>query len=51
MVSKTDVYTSAKGSALFSYNIIIILLTLYKPDTSLRWTLEASPKGVHLRES
>ena len=30
---------------------LIIFLTLYKPDTSLRWTLEASPEGVHLRES
>ena len=26
-------------------------LTLYKMDTSLRWTLSAGPKGVRLRES
>ena len=26
-------------------------LTLHKMDTSLRWTLSASPKGVRLRES
>ena len=26
-------------------------LTLYKTDTSLRWTLSAGPKGVRLRES
>ena len=26
-------------------------LTLYKKDSSLRWTLSASPKGVRLRES
>ena len=35
------------------YFLIIsrITLTLYKPDISLKQTLEAGPEGVHLRES
>ena len=50
ILSKTDVYTSPKVQLYFLI-IIIIFLTLYKPDTSLRRTLEAGPEGVRLRKS
>ena len=48
--SSTDVYLLRKGSALQYYCRSHITSTLYKPDTSLRWTVRAVPEGVLLRE-
>ena len=44
----TDISVKRTLRVAFLYSFY---LTLYKTDTSLRWTLSAGPKGVRLRES
>ena len=42
----TDISVKRTLRVAFLYSFY---LTLYKTDTSLRWTPSAGPKGVHLR--
>ena len=49
---KRDVYSLCIGSALLSQNYKShVTSTLYKPDISLRRTVELGPDGVRLTES